>query len=77
MNFGPDIKWGSRVTSLPEFEKFLDFFQGQGYNEVDTARTYQNGQQEGFTASAGWKKRGLKLATKVRSPYLRHLSPCE
>ena len=66
MNFGPDIEWGARITSLSEFEKFLDIFQEAGYNEVDTARLYQRGQQEAFTAEARWKERGLKLATKVR-----------
>ena len=60
-----DVQWGARVTSLDEFNDFLDYFQAQGYNEVDTARLYQNGLQEGFTAKARWKERGLKLATKV------------
>jgi aflatoxin B1 aldehyde reductase len=41
-----------------------------GYNEVDTARMYQHGEQEGFTAAVGWKKRKLKLATKVRKPVI-------
>lgn len=65
MNFGPDVEWGARITTVPEFEKFLDVLQGDGYNEVDTAHGYQNGQQEAFTAAARWEERGLKLATKV------------
>ena len=65
MNFGPDVQWGARVTTIPEFEKFLDALQEKGYNEVDTARSYQRGEQEAFTAAAHWKERDLKLATKV------------
>ncbi|KAL6715474.1 hypothetical protein ACLMJK_006435 [Lecanora helva] len=64
MTFGPDEKAGARITSLSDYEKCLDFFQSQGNNEVDTARTYIGGQQEAFTAEAHWKERGLTLATK-------------
>ncbi|KAL1956369.1 hypothetical protein VTO42DRAFT_7352 [Malbranchea cinnamomea] len=64
MTFGPDEKAGARVTSLEEFKKCLDYFQEKGYNEIDTARIYINGKQEAFTAQAGWKERGLKIATK-------------
>jgi aflatoxin B1 aldehyde reductase len=42
----------------------LDYFQSQGYNEVDTARLYVGGKQEEWTAKAGWQERGLTLATK-------------
>jgi predicted aldo/keto reductase-like oxidoreductase len=65
MNFGPDVQWGARFTTVPEFEKFLDVLQEKGYNEVDTAWSYQRGEQEAFTAAAHWKEPGLKLATKV------------
>ncbi|KKY17073.1 putative aflatoxin b1-aldehyde [Diplodia seriata] len=64
MTFGPDESTGARVTSLDEYNKVLDHFQSQGYNEVDTARTYVGGRQESFTASAKWRDRGLTLATK-------------
>ncbi|OJJ49949.1 hypothetical protein ASPZODRAFT_59043 [Penicilliopsis zonata CBS 506.65] len=64
MTFGPDVAAGARITSLDEFNKCLDYFQQQGYNEVDTARIYVGGAQEAFTAQAGWKQRGLTLATK-------------
>ncbi|KAL4779563.1 NADP-dependent oxidoreductase domain-containing protein [Aspergillus varians] len=64
MTFGPDASTGARITSLDEFQRMLDYFQGQGYNEIDTARVYTGGKQEAFTAQAGWKERGLKLATK-------------
>ncbi|KAK7699097.1 hypothetical protein SLS64_011874 [Diaporthe eres] len=43
----------------------LDYFQKQGYNEVDTARMYVSGKQEAWTRDAKWKERGLILATKV------------
>ena len=47
----------------------LDRLQERGYGEVDTARVYVNGTQEGFTRDAGrWKDRGLVLATKIRYP---------
>ena len=64
MTFGPDESKGARITSLDDYNKCLDFFQSQGYNEIDTARTYIGGQQEAFTAAARWKDRGLTLATK-------------
>lgn len=56
---------GARITSLPEYEKCLDYLQSQGYNEIDTARTYVGGQQEAFTREAHWKDRGLTIATKL------------
>jgi aflatoxin B1 aldehyde reductase len=70
MTFGPDESAGARITSLDEFNKCLDYFQQQGYNEIDTARVYVGGKQEAFTREAKWKERGLTLATKwyPRSP---------
>lgn len=65
MTFGPDTNTGARITSLPEFNTFLDHLQAAGYNEVDTARTYIGGKQEAFTREARWKERGLTIATKV------------
>ncbi|KAH8698519.1 putative aflatoxin B1-aldehyde reductase GliO-like protein [Talaromyces proteolyticus] len=64
MTFGPDRSKGARITSLDEFNQQLDYLQSQGYNEVDTARIYIGGEQEGWTRQTGWKERGLKLATK-------------
>lgn len=64
MTFGPDESKGARITSLDEYNKCLDYFQQQGFNEIDTARIYVGGQQEAFTAKANWKSRGLTLATK-------------
>jgi len=65
MNFGPDLSRGGRVTDLAEFKSALDLFQEWGYNELDTARSYIGGKQESFTKAAGWKERGMTIATKV------------
>ncbi|KAL5339898.1 NADP-dependent oxidoreductase domain-containing protein [Aspergillus crustosus] len=64
MTFGPDETKGARITSLDEFNKHLDYFQQQGFNEIDTARVYVGGAQEAFTKDSKWKDRGLTLATK-------------
>lgn len=64
MTFGPDESAGARITSLSDYSKCLDYLQSQGYNEVDTARTYVGGKQEAFTSEAHWQDRGLTLATK-------------
>ena len=61
---------GTRITSLDDFKECLDYYQSRGYNEVDTARTYVNGLQEGRTKAAGWQERKLVLATKW-VPYYR------
>lgn len=63
LTFGPSgtEPLGARLTGL---DKCLDYFQQQGFNEVDTARMYLDGKQEGYTAQAKWKERGLTLATK-------------
>ncbi|KAL8717448.1 MAG: hypothetical protein Q9225_005314 [Loekoesia sp. 1 TL-2023] len=64
MTFGPDETSGARITSLDEYNRCLDYFQKEGYYEVDTARMYIGGKQEAFTREAHWKERGLMLATK-------------
>ncbi|KAL1297457.1 hypothetical protein AAFC00_004984 [Neodothiora populina] len=64
MTFGPDTNTGARVTSLDEYNKTLDYLQSQGYNEIDTARSYVGGKQEAWTKDAKWQDRGLTLATK-------------
>ena len=64
MTFGPDVEAGARITSLDTFKQCLDHLQARGYNEVDTAESYIGTKQQAFTRSAGWKERGLKLATK-------------
>lgn len=66
LTFGPpgSEEYGTRINSLDDFNAILDHYQSRGYNEVDTARTYVNGLQEGWTRQAGWKDRKLNLATK-------------
>lgn len=64
MTFGDDASKGARVTSLDDYNKCLDYLQSQGYNEIDTARAYIGGGQEGWTRQANWQDRGLTLATK-------------
>lgn len=68
MTFGPDESKGARITDVNEFNRCLDTFQARGYNEVDTARVYIDGQQEAFTKQTNWKERGLTLATKFKYP---------
>ncbi|KAM5352568.1 hypothetical protein ACJ41O_005290 [Fusarium nematophilum] len=70
MTFGPpgsETK-DARITDADTFNKALDVFQARGYSEIDTARIYVGGDQEGWTRQAGWKERGLTLATKVKYP---------
>lgn len=69
MTFGPpgSEKYGTRMTTLEDFTECLDYFQSQGYDEVDTARTYARGLQEGWTRQAlerSSKYKELRLATK-------------
>ncbi|KAL4971886.1 NADP-dependent oxidoreductase domain-containing protein [Aspergillus desertorum] len=64
MTIGPSATTGARITSLADFQQLLSTFQERGYTELDTARIYSGGQQESFTAQAGWKERGLQIATK-------------
>ncbi|KAH8702551.1 NADP-dependent oxidoreductase domain-containing protein [Talaromyces proteolyticus] len=65
MTYGPETCKDCRITSMTEFQHHLDMFQKtHGYNEIDTARIYASGEQERFTAEAGWKERGFELATK-------------
>ncbi|VUC24739.1 unnamed protein product [Clonostachys rosea] len=68
MTFGPSEQDGARITDINTFKNALDVFQARGYNEVDTARVYVGRKQEAFTREAGWKDRGLTLATKIQYP---------
>jgi aflatoxin B1 aldehyde reductase len=52
MTFGPTPEKGARITSLDEFNQQLDYLQSEGFNEVDTARAYVDGEQEGWTRQA-------------------------
>ena len=50
---------------MDEFKSILDCFQNAGYDEVDTAHEYVGFKQQAFSREAGWKERGLKLASKI------------
>ncbi len=65
MGFAPDAKTGARLTTVDDLKKALDIFQARGFSELDTARAYGGGAQESFTRQAGWRERGMAIATKV------------
>ena len=72
MTFGPDSSAGARITSLDEYNKCLDYFQSQGYNEVDTARSYIGGRLLPVRALRGLKRRTWltrEQASKKLSPH--------
>ena len=66
MTFGPPgtESSGTRISSLSTFNACLDSFQRAGYSELDTARTYNDGHQEAWTARANYQSRAMPLATK-------------
>ncbi|KAM7212684.1 aflatoxin B1 aldehyde reductase member 2 [Rhypophila decipiens] len=64
MGFAPDEYTGARLTKLDDLKTALDIFRNRGYNELDTGRVYGGGAQERFTRQAGWKEKGLSIATK-------------
>ncbi|KAK1753698.1 aflatoxin B1 aldehyde reductase member 2 [Echria macrotheca] len=67
MAFGPaeGVPMGARLHAVSDLTAALDKFQARGFTELDTARGYGCGQQEGYTRQAGWKERGLSVGTKV------------
>ncbi|KAI1299588.1 NADP-dependent oxidoreductase domain-containing protein [Xylaria venustula] len=65
MVVGPEGVPGARLTGLDNANAALDIFQKRGHSEIDTARLYLGGKQEAFTREAGWKERGLSVATKA------------
>ncbi|GKU01155.1 oxidoreductase [Fusarium langsethiae] len=71
MTFGPpgSEKLDARIFDSETFNKALDVFQSKGYSEIDTARVYVGGNQEGWTGKeTNWQQRGLTLDTKVKYP---------
>ncbi|KAI0920258.1 hypothetical protein AcW1_002052 [Taiwanofungus camphoratus] len=65
MTFGEAGKEGARVHDLKDVEAILDVFQAHGHSEIDTARTYSGGTSEEYLGKIDWKKRGLRLETKL------------
>lgn len=43
MALGADESAGTRITSLDDYNKCLDYLQPQYYNEVDNTRSYIGG----------------------------------
>jgi aflatoxin B1 aldehyde reductase len=64
MTFGPEGTGGARISSIETVGRILDTFKARGYDELDTARGYCDGQEEAFVTKAGWKEKGFKMATK-------------
>lgn len=64
MGFAPDEFTGARLTQLDDLKTALDEFRRRGYTELDTARAYGGGAQEGYTRQAGWREKGFTIATK-------------
>lgn len=64
MTFGPEGSGGARISDVSTVGDVLDMFKKFGYDELDTARSYCNEQEEAFITKVGWKERGLKMASK-------------
>ncbi|KAK9462837.1 NADP-dependent oxidoreductase domain-containing protein [Lipomyces oligophaga] len=64
MTFGPPTVTSARITEISETKRILQMFKDRGYCELDTARVYMDGEQEAFTAKAGYKDYGFTIATK-------------
>lgn len=52
MTFGPTGTEGTRIDLLLAFTEILSTFHKAGYDELDTARTYNDSQQENWTSRA-------------------------
>ncbi|CCG82151.1 putative Aflatoxin B1-aldehyde reductase [Taphrina deformans PYCC 5710] len=65
MTCGPEGTSGARITSIKGTKEILDTFKSFGYDELDTARMYCEGNTEKYLAQVGYKESGFKLATKV------------
>ncbi|KAJ8097669.1 NADP-dependent oxidoreductase domain-containing protein [Lipomyces tetrasporus] len=65
MTFGPANSSSARVTSLEDTKAIFKYFNDRGYSEIDTARVYTDGEQEGWTSAAGYKTEyNFHVATK-------------
>jgi aflatoxin B1 aldehyde reductase len=65
MTFGAPDKDGARVTDIKDVEAILDVFISHGHTEVDTSQFYCAGTSEEYLGKIDWRKRGLKLETKL------------
>ena len=62
MTFG--IGDGGRISNLDEMKSILDAFHQQGFDELDTARSYCDGNTEQVLKDLDYSSR-FKLATKA------------
>lgn len=65
MGFAPEGTTGARLFEVDDLIKALDTFKARGFTELDTAKAYGDGTQEGVTGQAGWCERGFAIGTKV------------
>ncbi|CCX11976.1 aflatoxin B1 aldehyde reductase member 2 [Pyronema domesticum] len=76
MTFG-NAEHGGRVTEVSEVRKIFEHFSNSGHKELDTARVYIKGEQEAFTAAAGYQDLNLEIATKIYPQFgLDHTRAC-
>lgn len=65
MTIGPPGTTFAQITTIDEAKKMFETLRTYGYTELDTARLYNNGKQEGFTRETGVLNQGFTIATKV------------
>ncbi|BFZ56077.1 hypothetical protein PYCC9005_003119 [Savitreella phatthalungensis] len=66
MTLGPEGKSGARTYTVDGAKEILTTFASHGYDEIDTARVYCEGETERYLKEVGWKTEfGFTLATKV------------
>ncbi|CAF1044133.1 unnamed protein product [Rotaria sp. Silwood1] len=65
MTMGPPGTNAARITTVDGTREMFKVLQSYGYTELDTARLYNDGKQEGFTRETGVLNEGFTVATKV------------
>jgi aflatoxin B1 aldehyde reductase len=65
MTMGPPGTNAARITTVDGTREMFKALQSYGYTELDTARLYNDGKQEGFTRETGVLNEGFIIATKV------------
>jgi aflatoxin B1 aldehyde reductase len=60
-----NAEYGGRVTEVSEVHKIFKHFSNSGHKELDTARMYIKGEQEAFTAAAGYQDLNLEIVTEI------------
>lgn len=65
VTMGPPGTNVARVTTVAETKAMFEKLKSHGYTELDTARLYNDGKQEGFTRETNVLNEGFTIATKV------------